>query len=49
MDRREEYITYNKKPKNKKISNEFIEELIDYLNLPKVNSEESIKETKKEI
>ena len=49
MDRREEYITYNKKPKNKKISNEFIEELIDYLHLPKVNSEESIKETKKEI
>ena len=49
MDRREEYITYNKKTKNKKISNEFIEELIDCLHLPKVNSEESIKETKKEI
>ncbi len=50
MDRREEYITYTKKIKNKKVSSEFIEELIDYLNLPRIEEEKEIGKTyEKEI
>lgn len=46
MDRREETITYTKKPKNSKVSIEFLDEVIDYLNLPRIN--ENKKEYKKE-
>lgn len=50
MDRREEYITYAKKAKSKKIPSEFIDELVDYLDLPKIIEEKEIEKTyKKEI
>ena len=49
MDRREEYVTYEKKPKNKKISNELLEEFVDYFQLPKITEGEKSKEYKKEM
>lgn len=50
MDEREEAITYSKKPRNKNTSMEFLEELIDYLELPRVqNIEENNKTYKKEL
>lgn len=49
MDLREETITFTKKAKNKKVSIELLDGIIDYLNLPKVSIMEDESLIKKEF